>query len=74
MHWYRIDLRDRKRTALGEVKKNSFITLPDKGGHSGLQPQKTVSQLGEDSETFYSNCPKRAKLACGHSSDGLVVR
>ena len=25
---------------LGEVEKDSFITLPGKGGHSGLLPQK----------------------------------
>ena len=33
-----------------------------------------VSQLGEDSEKFYSNCSKRAWSACGHSSDWLVVK
>ena len=31
------NLRDR---VLGEVEKNSFIALPDKGGHSGLVPSK----------------------------------
>ena len=32
-----------------------------------------MSQLGEDSEEFYSNCSKRAGLACGPSSDGGEV-
>ena len=27
---------------LGEVEKDSFITLPGKGGHSGLLPRKTM--------------------------------
>ena len=27
---------------LGEVEKDNFITLPGKGGHSGLRPRKTV--------------------------------
>ena len=27
-------------SVLGEVEKDSFITLPGKGGHSGLLPQK----------------------------------
>ena len=31
------NLKDR---VLGEVEKNSFIALPDKGGHSGLVPSK----------------------------------
>lgn len=38
-------------TVLGEVETDSFITLPGKGGHSGLLPQKKknyVSPLGED--------------------------
>ena len=29
-------------TVLSEVEKDSFITLPDKGGHSGILPQKTM--------------------------------
>ena len=33
------NLRDR---VLGEVEKDSFITLPGKGGHSGLLPQKIM--------------------------------
>ena len=38
------NLRDR---VLGEVEKNSFTALPDKGGHSGLMPLKDcVSQPG----------------------------
>ena len=45
---------------LGEVEKDSFITLPGKGGHGGLLPRKTVSPLGEDSGKFYSNCSRRA--------------
>ena len=28
---------------LGEVEKDSFITLPGKGGHGRLLPRKTVS-------------------------------
>ena len=35
----KLSLRDR---VLGEVRKNSFITLPGEGGHSGLIPLKTV--------------------------------
>ena len=27
-------------SVFGEVEKDSFITLPGKGGHSGLLPQK----------------------------------
>ena len=27
---------------MGEVEKDSFITLPGKGGHSRLLPQKTM--------------------------------
>ena len=30
---------------LGEVEKDSFITLPGKGGHSGLLPQKLCPHL-----------------------------
>lgn len=29
-------------TVLSEVEKDSSITLPDKGGHSGILPQKTI--------------------------------
>ena len=34
-----LNLEDR---ILGEVEKNSFITLPGKGGHSGLMTSKTA--------------------------------
>ena len=30
-----LNLRDR---VLGEVEKDSFLTLPGKGGHNGLRP------------------------------------
>ena len=33
----KLNLRDK---SLGEVKKNSFIVLPGKWGHSGLLPSK----------------------------------
>ena len=47
------NLRDR---VLGEVEKNSFITLPGKGGHSGLLPSKTMCpNSGGFDEEFYSN-------------------
>ena len=44
---------------LGEVEKDSFITLPGKGGHRRFLSQKTLSPLAEDSEKFYSNGSKR---------------
>ena len=60
---------------LSEVEKDSFITLPGKRGTTeGECPQNHVSQLGEDSGTFYCKCSKRVWSARGHSSDGLVVR
>ena len=43
-------LRDR---VLGDVEKNSFISLPGKRGHSGLIPSNCVSWVG--GEEFYSN-------------------
>ena len=46
---------------LGEVKNDSFIALPGKGGYSGLIPQNTTCPpLGEGSEKFYSKSSKRA--------------
>ena len=42
-------------------------------GMQGFLPWKTVSQIGEDSEKFYSNDAKRAWSTRGHSSDGLVI-
>ena len=49
------------KTVLGEIEKDSFITLPGKGGHSGLLPQKKnfVSPFGDNREEFYSNGSKR---------------
>ena len=38
-----LDFRDR---VWGEVEKDSFISLPGKGGHSGLMPFKTVCPQG----------------------------
>ena len=35
----KLNLRAR---VLGKIEKDSFITLPDKGGHSGILPQKTM--------------------------------
>ena len=47
------NLRDR---VLGEVEKESFIALPDKGGHRRLLPSKTVcTNPGGFDEGFYSN-------------------
>ena len=46
-------LRDR---VLGEVTKDNFITLPDKGGHSRPLPRKTMcSHPGGFDEEFYDN-------------------
>ena len=61
---------------LGEVGKNGFIVLPDKGSHRRLICcQDAVSQLGGDIEGLYSNGSKRrAWSACGHSFHWLVVR
>lgn len=40
----------------GEVKKNGFISLPGKGGHSRPMPSKTVfPNPGGSGEEFYSN-------------------
>ena len=50
------NLRDR---VLSEVEKDSFIALPGKGGTVSSCTQNHMSQLGEDSEKFYINCPKR---------------
>ena len=67
-----LNLGDR---VLGEVEKDSFTTLPGKGGHSGSCLEKPyVSQLGEGSEEFYRNDSKRAWSARGHFSDWLAVR
>lgn len=47
---------------LGEVliEKNSFISLPGKGDHSGLIPSKPCVPAGVGSEEFQSNGLKRA--------------
>ena len=53
---YSSDKSNLRGRVLGEVEKNSFITLLSKGRHSGLCPSKTVcSKLGEFGEEFYSN-------------------
>ena len=58
----KLNLGDR---VLGEVEKNSFIALPDKGGHSGLMLLKTMCpNLGGFDEEFYSN----------DSRAGLLIR
>ena len=54
---------------LAEVEKNSFIALPGKMGNSRLMPSKHVSQLGKDSEKFYSNCPR----GCDQLLDILLI-
>ena len=56
-----LNLRNRD-LILGEVliEKNSFITLPGKGDHSGLIPSKPCIPAGVGSEEFHSNGPKRA--------------
>ena len=44
------NLRDR---VLGGIEKESFITLPDKGGHTGILPLKTMCpNLGEFNDGF----------------------
>ena len=64
-----MNLRDR---VLGEVEKNSFIALSDKGGHRG-NALKTVSPPGGGSEEFYSHGSKRRpRSARGHSFGGEV--
>ena len=41
---------------LGEVEKDSFITLPGKGGYSGLLPRKSMCpNPGGFDEEFYDN-------------------
>ena len=41
---------------LGEVEKDSFITLPGKGGHSGLLPRKVMCpNPGGFYEEIYDN-------------------
>ena len=63
---------------LGEVEKNSFIVLPGKRGHSGLQPPKTMCpNPGGFDEGFYSNGSRVGlliKLGCvqGLQSSNLV--
>lgn len=46
------------KTVLDKIEKDSFITLPGKGGHSRLLLKKKknfVSPFGDNSEEFYSN-------------------
>ena len=43
------NLRDR---VLSEVEKDSFLTLPGKGSHSGLTPSKLCVRPGGASESF----------------------
>ena len=48
----KLNLGDR---VLGEVEKNSFISVSSKGGHSGLVPLKTVCPNPEGfGEEFFS--------------------
>lgn len=44
----------------GLTEKNSFISLPGKGDHSGLIPSKPCVPAGVGSEEFHSNGLKRA--------------
>ena len=54
------NLRDR---ILGETKKNSFIALPGKGGHSGLMPSKLcVPTQGGFGEEFYNSISRAGLL------------
>ena len=63
------NLRDR---GLGEVEKDSFITLLGKGGYSGLLPSKTMcpNQGGFD-EGFYNNGSKMGSLTRLGGEQGL---
>ena len=54
-------------------KRIALFLCQAKGDTVGSCSQNHVSQLGEDGEKFYTNCPKRAWSVHGHSSDGLVV-
>lgn len=54
----------------GDVKINSFTTLPGKVGHSELMPSK----VWVCSEEIYSSCSQRQWSTRGHSFDWLVVR
>lgn len=60
-------------TVVGEVEKDSFITLPEKGLHWVCQ-NLCGSYSGEDSEKLYVMVQRGHDWACGHYSDGLVVR
>ena len=52
----KVNLRDR---VLGEVEKNGFIALPDKGGHSGLMALRTMCPNQEGfGEEFYGAMQK----------------
>ena len=54
------NLRDR---VLGEVEKDSFITLPGKGRHTQLLPWKTMCpNLGGFDERFYNSDSKIGSL------------
>ena len=59
---------------LGGVGKESFITLPGKGGRQWASAlREEVSLCGEDSEKVYSIGSKRVWSTLGRS-EGLVVR
>ena len=46
-----LNLGDR---VLGEIKRNRFIALPGKGGHSGLLPSRLCVPPGRGGEESYS--------------------
>ena len=43
-----------KRFRAKEKKKIAFISLPGKGSHNGLMPQRLCHPLGETRKSFYS--------------------
>ena len=54
-----LNLEDRIQ---GEVEKNSFITLPGKGGHSGLMTSKTACPHPGDLVRIFIAQVQRARL------------
>ena len=59
------------KTVLGEIEKDSFITLPGKGGHSGLLPQKKT--LCPHLETIVRSFIVMVQRGCGQLVDFLLI-
>ena len=54
---------------MGGIEKESFITLPDKGGHAGILTLKTMCpNLGEFNDGIYN------LWFTGEVSDKIIVR